>query len=66
MRISNNEHNQAMFHLTTDMIKQVHSQVAVTLQAGSFGVPIAGKKADNLFIGCLVVNLVKLVNLIKT
>ena len=51
MRISNNEHNQAMFKLTTDMIKQVHSQVAVTLQAGSFGVPIAGKKADNLFIG---------------
>jgi hypothetical protein len=51
VRISNNEHNQAVFNLTSDMIVKVHEQVAVTLQAGSFGVPIQGKKADNLFVG---------------
>jgi len=51
VRIINNEKNQAVIQLTTEMIAQVHSQVAVTMQAGSFGVPIAGKKHDNLFVG---------------
>jgi len=51
VRIVNNKKNQAVFNLTSDMIAQVHQQVAVTMQAGSFGIPIAGKKQDNLFVG---------------
>ena len=49
--MTNNEKNQARIFLTDDMIAKVHAQIAVTLQAGYFGVPIAGKKTDNFFVG---------------
>jgi hypothetical protein len=51
VRISNNEKNQAVIQLTSDMIAQVKAQVDTTSKNGFYGVPIKGTKPSNMFDG---------------